>query len=82
MCDLPLLVSNFKILYAMVAMIWQFCVLIQEIFLLSIWKMMIIIVLFITFSNLKQLILKQLENSVLEDGGYIRNIVSISVYSE
>ena len=82
MYDLPLLVSNFNILYAMVAMIWQFCVLIQAIFLLSIWKMMIIIVLFITFSNLKQLILKQLENSVLENGGYIRNIVSISVYSE
>ena len=82
MYDLPLLVSNFKILYAMVAMIWQFCVLIQAIFLLSIWKMLIIIVLFITFSNLKQLILKQLENSVLEDGGYIRNIVSISVNSE
>ena len=82
MYDLPLLVSNFKILYAMVAMIWQFCVLIQAIFLLSIWKMLIIIILFITFSNLKQLILKQLENSVLEDDRYIRNIVSIWVYSE
>ena len=82
MYDLPLLVSNFKILYAMVAMIWQFCVLIQAIFLLSIWKMLIIIILFITFSNLKQLILKQLENSVLEDGRYIRNTVSIWVYSE
>ena len=48
--------SNFKTVYAMVAMIWQFYVLLQVILLLSLLKFLIIILLFITLTSLKQLI--------------------------
>ena len=46
--------SNFKIIFAMVVMILQFCVFIKAILLLSLFKMLITVVLFITLANLKQ----------------------------
>ena len=65
--------SNFKIIFAMVVMIWQFCVFIKAILLLSLFKMLITIVLFITSEAINLF-----ESAVLEKRVYIqKNIVSI-----
>ena len=48
--------SNFKISLLMVARIWQYCLLILEILLLSLLKVLILFVLFMALANLKQFI--------------------------
>ena len=47
---------NFKMLFVMVVMTWQCCILILALLLLSLLKVLIIVALFITLANLKQLV--------------------------
>ena len=53
--DFLIMDLNFKVLHAMVFMIWQCYVLIQAILVLSLLEIFIIVVLFKTLSNLNQL---------------------------
>ena len=43
---------NFQILFVMVVVIWQFCVQVLEILLLSLFKVLLMVVLFMSLSNL------------------------------